>query len=276
MACFHIQGVTCEECHGVLNDNASSLLAEVERLRRLESSLPASLRDAHEELLAERKKLFFSESERTRLDRLRSELANALYREQRELSDMKSRVAELERDKKELERDALDALSIAAKRQGEIEQMRADLLEEQRGKMLLRSKFGAHDSETYPHFVERLALTAQNLRRALANQVVDLSAERSWCRICRTECNGAFHGRYTHPHSSTCVLSQGPHPGDGDPVLCDAEPQADDGHWWRAVSQDTAFAPPFGTIRKCYGCGALVAGGPTCCARCAAAQERKG
>jgi len=38
---------------------------------------------------------------------------------------------------------------------------------------------------------------------------------------------------------------------------------------WRRVSEDTAFAPPFSTIRVCRGCGCLVAGGPTACNRCA-------
>mgnify|MGYP000741711663 CR=1 FL=1 len=41
------------------------------------------------------------------------------------------------------------------------------------------------------------------------------------------------------------------------------------GWQWRPVDKDTAFAPPFGTIRKCRVCGCLVAGGPTACARCA-------
>lgn len=38
---------------------------------------------------------------------------------------------------------------------------------------------------------------------------------------------------------------------------------------WRAVDEDTAFAPPFSTIRVCRGCGCLVVGGPTVCNRCA-------
>jgi Domain of unknown function (DUF3850) len=38
---------------------------------------------------------------------------------------------------------------------------------------------------------------------------------------------------------------------------------------WAQVNQDTAYAAPFGTIRVCHGCGALVAGGPTACGRCA-------
>ena len=38
---------------------------------------------------------------------------------------------------------------------------------------------------------------------------------------------------------------------------------------WRRVDDDTAFAPPFSTIRVCRHCGCLVAGGPTACNRCA-------
>lgn len=43
------------------------------------------------------------------------------------------------------------------------------------------------------------------------------------------------------------------------------------GWQWRPTTTDTAFAPPFGTIRQCRGCGCLVAGGPTACVRCAEA-----
>ncbi len=43
------------------------------------------------------------------------------------------------------------------------------------------------------------------------------------------------------------------------------------GWQWRSTGKDTAFAPPFGTIRVCGACGCLVAGGPTACARCAEA-----
>jgi hypothetical protein len=38
---------------------------------------------------------------------------------------------------------------------------------------------------------------------------------------------------------------------------------------WCPTSDDTAFAPPFGTIRQCRSCGCLVVGGPTVCRRCA-------
>jgi len=43
------------------------------------------------------------------------------------------------------------------------------------------------------------------------------------------------------------------------------------GWQWRPTTTDTAFAPPFGTIRQCRGCGCLVAGGSTACVRCAEA-----
>lgn len=43
------------------------------------------------------------------------------------------------------------------------------------------------------------------------------------------------------------------------------------GWQWRPVTTDTAFAPPFGTIRECRVCGCLVTGGPTLCVRCGSA-----
>ena len=60
-------------------------------------------------------------------------------------------------------------------------------------------------------------------------------------------------------------------PGDG-AVPAGRKPVPPEVHergWqWRPVG-DGAFAPPFGTIRVCEGCGCLVAGGPTQCSRCA-------
>lgn len=38
---------------------------------------------------------------------------------------------------------------------------------------------------------------------------------------------------------------------------------------WHRIDEDTAFAPPFGTIRQCRVCNCLVTGGPTVCVRCA-------
>lgn len=45
---------------------------------------------------------------------------------------------------------------------------------------------------------------------------------------------------------------------------------------WRRVSDDTAFAPPFGTIRVCRVCGCLVAGGPSACVSCAQGPRQPG
>lgn len=49
----------------------------------------------------------------------------------------------------------------------------------------------------------------------------------------------------------------------------DDPPKPDGADRWHRVSEDTAFAPPFGTVRACVACGCLVAGGPTRCGRCA-------
>lgn len=46
------------------------------------------------------------------------------------------------------------------------------------------------------------------------------------------------------------------------------------GWQWRPCSEDTAFAPPFGTIRQCKGCDSLVAGGPSNCLRCAREETK--
>lgn len=45
------------------------------------------------------------------------------------------------------------------------------------------------------------------------------------------------------------------------------------GWQWRPTDEDTAFAPPFGTIRVCRSCGCLVSGGPTACGRCVDSWE---
>lgn len=42
---------------------------------------------------------------------------------------------------------------------------------------------------------------------------------------------------------------------------------------WHRVSDDTVFASPFGTIRKCRHCGVLVSGGPTACVACVRYEE---
>jgi hypothetical protein len=45
------------------------------------------------------------------------------------------------------------------------------------------------------------------------------------------------------------------------------------GWQWRPTDDDSAYAPPFGTIRVCRVCGCLVAGGPTKCVRCVEAEK---
>lgn len=58
---------------------------------------------------------------------------------------------------------------------------------------------------------------------------------------------------------------------------CDASevPRAvhESGWQWRPGGKDTAFAPPFGTVRVCRHCGCLVTGGVTACARCAGGKD---
>lgn len=45
------------------------------------------------------------------------------------------------------------------------------------------------------------------LREALELAEVDVALERSWCRICRTECRGVHRGRREHVHAAECVLN---------------------------------------------------------------------
>ena len=52
-------------------------------------------------------------------------------------------------------------------------------------------------------------------------------------------------------------------------ALLDGGDTPDGDDRWRRITDDTAFAPPFGTVRVCGACGCLVAGGPTRCGRCA-------
>lgn len=61
-------------------------------------------------------------------------------------------------------------------------------------------------------------------------------------------------------------------PQEREPVPADVH---ESGWQWRPTDSDTAFAPPFGTIRVCRWCGCLVAGGPTACVRCAEIKPRK-
>ena len=45
------------------------------------------------------------------------------------------------------------------------------------------------------------------LHVALELAEVDVALERSWCRICRTECRGVHRGRREHVHAAECVLN---------------------------------------------------------------------
>ena len=45
------------------------------------------------------------------------------------------------------------------------------------------------------------------LHVALELAEVDVALDRSWCRICRTECRGVHRGRREHVHAAECVLN---------------------------------------------------------------------
>ena len=45
------------------------------------------------------------------------------------------------------------------------------------------------------------------LHVALELAEVEVALDRSWCRICRTECRGAHRGRREHMHAAECVLN---------------------------------------------------------------------
>lgn len=63
---------------------------------------------------------------------------------------------------------------------------------------------------------------------------------------------------------------EGPAQGGGQVDGSAVPPTVHERGWqWRPTADDTAFAPPFGTIRVCRVCGCLVSGGPTACVRCA-------
>ena len=60
----------------------------------------------------------------------------------------------------------------------------------------------AAESERDEALAERDALHV-----ALELAEVDVALERSWCRICRTECRGVHRGRREHVHAAECVLN---------------------------------------------------------------------
>lgn len=47
---------------------------------------------------------------------------------------------------------------------------------------------------------------ARKLYDALAEHVIDVSLERSWCQLCRTEGHGPYRGRWKHRHEKDCPL----------------------------------------------------------------------
>lgn len=57
------------------------------------------------------------------------------------------------------------------------------------------------------NFCASLRARVDKLRDALALAEIDVSLERSWCRVCCTEGRGEFRGRAVHPHEAGCVLA---------------------------------------------------------------------
>lgn len=54
---------------------------------------------------------------------------------------------------------------------------------------------------------ERERAERDALHVALELAEVEVALDRSWCRICRTECRGAHRGRREHMHATECVLN---------------------------------------------------------------------
>lgn len=102
---------------------------------------------------------------------------------------------------------------------------------------------GTPDGKRVPNAHRVLKRENDELRRS----VVDLRKEIAWLR-------------------------ESPTPSAGVPAEATVPAGVHERGWqWRPTGEDTAFAPPFGTIRVCRHCGCLVAGGPNACARCDAA-----
>lgn len=55
----------------------------------------------------------------------------------------------------------------------------------------------------------RLSARVAKLTAALKREVLNMSADRSWCTICRTETTGPHTAeKFTHPHAATCALAE--------------------------------------------------------------------
>jgi hypothetical protein len=107
------------------------------------------------------------------------------------------------------------------------------------GNRELRGKYGAYGNETMMEFIDRMA----NYEKAFVNMVESTTSLMKKYGAYENETLAEFLKRLATKDTGQATA-------------------------WVPVTDDTAFAPPFGTIRKCDVCGCLVAGGPTRCARC--------
>lgn len=89
--------------------------------------------------------------------------------------------------------DMYDEWRAAAESERDEERHLADV----RGEMLTKTERERDEARA-----ERDALHV-----ALELAEVDVALDRSWCRICRTECRGAHRGRREHMHATECVLN---------------------------------------------------------------------
>ena len=53
---------------------------------------------------------------------------------------------------------------------------------------------------------DELRVQILELTTTLARVAVDVSAERTWCQLCRTEAMNTGAGRKEHPHDVDCLL----------------------------------------------------------------------
>lgn len=90
------------------------------------------------------------------------------------------------------------AIARADKAEDERDEARAELDAYKRAKAENDDRFMRERDEAR---AERDALHV-----ALELAEVEVALDRSWCRICRTECRGAHRGRREHMHATECVL----------------------------------------------------------------------
>jgi len=134
--------------------------------------------------------------------------------------------------------------------------------------------------EPYGGELRRLRAEVEAMRT-----VVEAASEIGWGCACRpprdtdAECAGrpseGRADRLTRASMEMLDAMAAARAGAEQPGRDTVPPHVHERGWqWRPVD-DGAFAPPFGTIRVCRACGCLVAGGPTACGRCVAAETRK-